>query len=323
MGVATKARPREGLTRASLLTLALMATLVIGAPTAAAQSAADVAAARELFIEGSQLGRAGRWEQARDRFARSLELKRAAITLYSLGVAQMSIGQHVEALESFRAFLAEPVTDTTTTYVDPARGAIDELERRVAHLDIDVRPANAEGLVISVDRVDVPSAALGLPRLVNAGKHIVRARAPGYASRTAAITVAEAETKAVVLVLRPEGVAVDPAPDAATSGDFPTGPVLVMASGGVVAATGIGVGLAGVAEAGDAPHADSPEADRARTKATVGDVLAAVGVGAALAGFLWLILDDDDDASAVGDARPPRDAAWRPRVSPDGVAWSF
>ncbi|MEQ9320200.1 MAG: hypothetical protein RIF41_13630 [Polyangiaceae bacterium] len=304
--------------RALLLCIVMAAATATNAPDAAAQSAADVAAARQLFIEGSELSKAGRWEQARDRFRRSLELKRAPITLYSLGVAQMSSGQHVEALESFRAFLAEPVTDTTSPYVDPARGAIDELERRVARLDIAVRPGNLEGLVVSVDRVDVPSAALGLPRLVNAGEHVVRARAPGYGTRTAAITVAEAETKPVVLVLSPASPS-ETASGAASSGDFPTGPVILMSVGGATAVAGIGVGLAGVAEAGDATSPDSPEADRARTKATVGDVLAAVGIGAALAGVLWLVLDDDGDDAAPG----PTAATIRPRVTADGLVWSF
>lgn len=306
--------------RACVLALVCALSLVVGPTPAAGQSAADVAAARDLFIEGSELSKAGRWEEARDRFERSLALKRAPITLYSLGVAQMSSGKHVEALESFRAFLAEPVTDTTQTYVEPARGAIEELEQRVAHLDIDVRPANLAGLVVTIDREEVPSAALGMPRLVNAGDHVVRAAAPGYASRTMAVTVAEAETKPVVVVLSRTGASEDIAPEPDASGDFPTGPVVLMAAGGAATIAGIGVGLAGVAEAGDAPRADSPEADAAKTKATVGDVVAAVGVGTAIAGLLWLLLDDDAPAGAPPEASA---AGLRPRITPRGVAWSF
>src|SRR5262245_8834476 len=103
-----------------------------GGTPARAEGPADVAAARELFQEGSKLAQAGRWAEARDRYERSLRLKRAPVTLYSLGVAQRSTGQLVEALENFRAFLAEPSSPATLPYEAPARAAVDELERRVA-----------------------------------------------------------------------------------------------------------------------------------------------------------------------------------------------
>lgn len=296
-----------------------------------AQSAADVAAARELFIEGSELSKEGQWEHARDRFERSLALKRSAITLYSLGVAQMNIGQHVEALESFRAFLAYPESETAEPYVGPAETAIERLERRVAKLDIRIEPRGIAGLTVMVDRVAIPPAALGVPRLVNAGKHIIRAEAPGYGSATTAVTVAEAQTAPVVLRLTQSGQAgglsdpMLPAPrgphprdggEQAPS-DFPVGPVTLMIGGGVVFGVGLAVGLVGVAEAGDAPSADSPEADSAKTKAIAGDVVAGVGVAAAAAGLIWLLVDDGE----------PEASAWVPRpLSQGGAAglrWSF
>ncbi|HVY47558.1 MAG TPA: hypothetical protein VHB21_16830, partial [Minicystis sp.] len=94
--------------RAALLAASLGAALFAAAPCARAQDAADVAAARDLFNEATRYAAAGQWELARDRYQRSLTLKRAAITMYSLGVAQQNTGRLVEALESFRAFLAEP-----------------------------------------------------------------------------------------------------------------------------------------------------------------------------------------------------------------------
>src|SRR5690606_22178751 len=130
-----------------------------------AQSAADVAVAREMFIEGSELARQGRWEQARERYERSLELKRAPITLYSLGVAQQQTGQLVEALESFRAFLAEPSAPATKEYEPLARQAVQELERRVAEIELRMSPADVAGLVVKIDGVAVPAAALDRPRL--------------------------------------------------------------------------------------------------------------------------------------------------------------
>ena len=56
-----------------LLCVVLLLVALVPLP-AAAQSAADVAAARELFIEGAELAKAGRWQEARDRYERSLAL---------------------------------------------------------------------------------------------------------------------------------------------------------------------------------------------------------------------------------------------------------
>jgi len=51
-----------------------LAVGVLGAAGARAQSAADVTAARDLFIEGSRLAEKGKWTEARDRYERSLAL---------------------------------------------------------------------------------------------------------------------------------------------------------------------------------------------------------------------------------------------------------
>src|SRR5271155_4606482 len=70
------------------LSLALSRT-----PPAHADAAADLGRARDLFLEGSKLSETGDWEGARDRFERSLKLKRAALTLYNLGIAQQEKGR--------------------------------------------------------------------------------------------------------------------------------------------------------------------------------------------------------------------------------------
>ena len=90
----------------------LLVTLAIACCTttrARAESPEDLARARELFVEGAKLAEAGSWEQAREKFARSLEKKRAALTLYNLGVAQEETGRLTEAVGSFRARDARPI----------------------------------------------------------------------------------------------------------------------------------------------------------------------------------------------------------------------
>ena len=314
--------------RASALS-SLVATLVLALacfalvsltrpPAALAQSPADVAAARDLFIEGSELSKQERWDEARDRFSRSLALKRAAITMYSLAVAQMRSGQLVEALVSFRAFLAEPIQPATEPYQQAARDAVAELEGRVGYVAVSVSPAGVAGLTVTVDQELIPPAALSLPRMVNPGEHTVSAKAPGYVDAVETLTVTEGQRRELKLVLKngavagpapgPVGSPDEPAPpppgDAGPGGSFPVLPVALMVGGGVAFGVGLTVGLLGVSEAADAPTRDGPEADSARTKSIVGDVVAGVGIVAAGVGLVLLLVDGEDDPATDDPTAP-------------------
>jgi hypothetical protein len=318
--------------------VALVGALAAAALTtdAHAQSAADVAAARELFVAGSKLSKEGRWEEAKERFAKSLALKPAPITLFSLGIAQQHSGELVEALESFRAFLIARDA-ATTDYRQPAEQAVAELERRVARIQIRIDPPNANGLRVRIDDVDVNIAALDLPRLVNPGHRTFRAQADGYEPAISAIDVAEGQSGDITLSLAPvfvdEATATVAAPDAIVSppeqgGTFPILPVSLMGGGALVFGVGLTVGIIGLGEASDAPAAEGPEADAARTKGIVADVMMGVGGAAVGLGLVLLIVALNDDGSdtivALGDDGDTV-AALKPWAAPGGagIAVSF
>jgi hypothetical protein len=281
-----------------LVGLTLAIAMSFGA-VARAQDPADIATARHLFKEGAELSRKGDWEAAADRFTRSLSIKKTPLTLYSLGVAQKNVGRLAEALESFRAFLAEPAARASEPFEQPARDAIAELERRVAHLHVVVLPADAPGLAIVVDEVPVPAVAHGRPRLVNPGAHEVTVAATGYQDVRREVTVAEGATEEVRIELEPMPEPPAPAPDLPeddlledlTEPPFPEVPVALMASGVAVAAVGIGVGLMGVYEVPETGSPDDPAVDSARAKAIAGDVLAGVGAVTAAVGLVLLVVE--------------------------------
>jgi len=287
----------------------------------AAQSAADVAAARDLFREGSQLAKDGKWEQARERLERSLRLKRASLTLYSLAIAEKNTGQLVEALENFRAFLAEPSTPATKSYEAPARDAIAELEKRVARISLKIAPADAPDLAVKVDGQQVPSAALDRPRLVNPGPHEVVAAARGFAEARQSVTVAEGGAGSVELTMTedPDAAAPPPVLPTSTSGPAirptepppPTEPArvnrtvpLIFIGGGVAAlAVGGTFGALGLSQASDAKRRDGPDADAARTKGIVADVALGVGVVAVGVGVvIWITGGPKKSVSALARA---------------------
>ena len=308
--------------RRAVVVLAL--ALTVPSRRATAQTAADVSAARDLFIQGSELVQQGKWDEARERYERSLRLKRAAITLYSLGLAQKNTGRLVEALENMRAFLAEPSAEATRPYEKPAQQAIAELEKRVARIELHVEPARLSGIAVTIDGQAVPAAALGVPRLVNPGPHEVAATAPGYSAARASETVAEGAQATVKLSLEKmaEPAALPKAPGAArrsSAGDAALRPSRALPFaliGGGAAGLGAGaiVGLFGVSQASDAPTRDGPEADAARTKMHVGDVLGGLGVVAAGVGVVLLLTRPSARAPASARATPA------PRIGSSVVA---
>ncbi|WP_437649206.1 hypothetical protein [Sorangium sp. So ce362] len=316
--------PRRTRALAGPLALLLAAAGLLATPApAAAQSAADVAVAREIFIEGSEFAKQGRWEEARKRYERSLAIKRAPITLYSLGVAQQQTGQLVEALENFRAFLVEPSAPATKEYEKLARQAVQELERQIAALDLRFSPDDVAGLAVKIDGVDVPVAALDRPRPLNPGHHTVTASAPGYREAQRTIAAAPGSRLVVVMTLerdaamldasagpraplasaRPGGAALRATPDAAT---VRVVPIVLLAGGLTTVAAGVAIGLLGVASASDAPTRDGDAADAARVQALAGDIVAGAGLVAAGAGVLVLVLDGN--AAGAPRTAPPRAA---------------
>ena len=288
------------------LILVVVATLALVSPVAA-QSPADVALARQLFNEGLELSKAGNWEGAREKLSRSLALKRAPITLYTLGVAEMKGGHLVAALEHLHAFVALPREPGTERFEEPAKKAIADMEARVGRVTIAVTPADATDLEVTVDDVVVPRAALDHARIVDPGDHVIAAKAPGYRPANKSVSVAPSAKVDVALTLEPlpaetapKQVAPEPAPAAEpppkllpkdeSEGPSFLGPALMMGLGAAIAGAGIAVGLVAVQRAEDAPASEGPEADEARAMALGGDIGAGVGGLVAGAGFIWLLV---------------------------------
>lgn len=293
------------------LAAAVVVLACSAAPAAAfAQSAADVALARELFTDGSRLAEAGDWKAARERYARSLALKRAPITLYSLGIAQQNTGELVDATENLRAFLAQPSEPATQPYEPLARAAIAEMAPRIGRLRIEVQPALPAGASVTVDGDPVSAAALGHERPADPGEHDVVGAAPGREPVRVRVRVAPGGSERVLLSFA------DARPAAPPPGRSKALPIGLIAGGGVAVAAGLVVGLVGVGEASDAAPGDDGAADAARAKAITGDVVVGVGLAAAAVGVVLLLRGDDAPP-------PPRDqlAARGPRwaAGPRGV----
>ena len=304
-------RPRSGVAPGfALLSCALLQAT--SPRPALAQSSADVANARALFIEGARLANEGRWKEARELYARSLQLKSAPITRYSLGVAQRETGRFADALGSFRAFLAEPEVPATTSYTEPARAAIAALEKQVGRVLITVEPSAPTGLTMTIDGEPVPPTS-NLPRDVDPGAHDIVARAPGLRVGNAHFFVAASAGVAVTLTLVPAAsptasravvkpldavVMLAPAPAARTP--IRVLPIVLLSAGGALLVAGATVGILGVNQASDAPTRDGSAARAAQTKGIAGYLLGGAGIATAGIGLILLLTGGHASSSPSG-----------------------
>lgn len=293
---------RQGSCGATLASAVLVALLTTGAPRAAlAQSASDIDTARALFVEGAKQANDGHWREARDLYARSLQLKPAAITRYSLGVAQRETGHLADALGSFRAFLNEPETSATARFTAPAKAAVTVLSARVGRVSITIEPAAIDGLSVTIDGQPVPPSSEA-PREIDAGAHDVLARAPGFRPATAHFVVAEGAGAAVTVTLaattaplgskalvRPLDTPSPGEPLAANKVPSRVLPFALLGVGTALFVGGATLGIVGVNQASDAPTRDGSAARAAQGKAIAGDILGGAGIAAAGIGLILLL----------------------------------
>ncbi|MCA9621727.1 MAG: PEGA domain-containing protein [Myxococcales bacterium] len=223
---------------------------------------ADVSRARAAFEEGIALSRKGDWEGAVARYQASLELKRAPITLYSLGVAQRELGRSVEALHSFRAFLAEPASAADgdiTPFHAAAQDAIDEMAHEVARIALTVHPRAA------TVRIDGELCLMGRePCFVEPGRHRVVVAAPGYRDVEREVSVKPGETRAMTLHLEEEGL--------------PLVPIGLVAGGALAFGGGLALSIVGMSQ----PGTDAGLAESVAGQVLLGSGLAVGAVGSVL-----------------------------------------
>lgn len=290
----------------------VLAAALLTSVSARAQSPADVALARELFREGAKYAQEGEWNEARQRYEKSLALRRAPLTLYSLGMAYRNLRRFVESLESYRAFLVEMRKDDEKDkpYEQPAREAVAELEKLVASVDIKVRVDEDVKYLLTVDGIIVPEAAYGYPRLVDPGRHMVKAHVDGHPDATRDVTLGEGEKQVVILDLGPigkgDGSSRGTGRPKAGGGGSPLQTVLLI-GGGATFIAGLTVGLIGVQQAMDAPTRDGRDAMDAWRLALAGDIMAGVGIAAAGTGLTLVLLGKYNKPSRA-DTKPA--AGW-------------
>jgi hypothetical protein len=337
--------PRRSSLAARFAAVTLAIASLAGAGSSFAQappSVADKETARTLMNAGDDHFDAKDYAGALKAYLGADAIMHLPMTGIAVARAEAALGQLLEARDTALQVTRLPVQAGENSKFAEARAEAQalasSLEPRVPSLEL-APSASPPGLVVSIDDAPLPAAALGLPRKVNPGKHVVTARAPGFADARVEITVAERARLPVALAMVPATTAPTPMPTPTT----PTlPPAIAPAPRSISPLVYVGFGIGGASLIAGAvtgglslsktsglktscpgmlcPAGSAGASDRAAagTLANISNVTLALGVAGVVTGIVGVVL-------SRGDKHPPASAAVTPSIGPGtlGVAGTF
>jgi hypothetical protein len=306
----------------------LLAVLALGillpAAAAAEPSPADRATARALGLEGEAALDGQDYVKAADRFARADALFHAPTLLLGLARAQVGLGKLVEAQETYRRVVSEPVPPGAPPIfleaVADAQKEMAAVEPRIAWLIITVTGASAA--TVQLDEAVLSPAALGVRRATNPGTHQIRASGEGGSAKKTSVTLAEGKTETIALDLTPLEAAPAVAPPspppvigapAAPPGSRTPAYVLFGAGGASAIVGAVFTGMAASSYQAFNAHPTASGADQTVRNARIADATWASAGALGAAGLVVLLVMRGSDPSK---ASPEASASERPFVTP-------
>lgn len=193
--------------RAQACRAALCAVWVIAlAPRGAAGDAATAKArADSLVADGNAAFARNDVATAAERYRAAWELAPEARIALNLGIALAELGRTAAAAEAFAIYLADPVSDPAKRRVLEQRLALWRPE--LGEIVLEITPASA---VIEIDGARPLRNAPGARVPVTPGKHLVTARAAGYAPGELWLEVAQRDGAIARLALVATGPPASP-----------------------------------------------------------------------------------------------------------------
>lgn len=183
----------------------------VGSARVAAQAPAqtDLGAARAAFREGIAATEARDWAAAEAAFARSYGFAPRAITLLNLAGAQAEAGRLVEAIASYRRFLAMNLSERAQARRPVAERALRTLAARVGRVELTIHRG------WDIDTIDLDGKTLTLrqwtePLTVNPGHHELSVATTDGRQHRIPFPLAEGEHRSVEVSLE---AAQEPAPE--------------------------------------------------------------------------------------------------------------
>jgi len=285
-------------------------------------TAAEVAAARELFEEGLKLEDKGQWVEALERFRKVAAVKTTPQVRFHVALCLENTGKLVDALVEFQRAQTDAEKEGATSVVSASAKHVADLKDRIPR--VVVTAPTVDGLTITIDGIAVTTSLVGSAIPLDPGKHTIVVSAPKHSSFTKDIELVErGKTLAVDAVLpatvdKPAAPA--PPPPTPPSEERPTkasdagpGPwpwiiggvgVAALAGGGLMYVLRQGT-IDDLASVCGPDRAQCPEdkrdlAERGRAYTTWGNVMLGVGaLGVATSAVLFVIAPSADSSKAA------------------------
>jgi len=253
---------------------------------------ADPVAARAQLRQGYALKQQGKCKEALPFLLESARLDRQPKTLLNLGDCELAIGQLAAAQGHFveaRDLARQQGNDTLRSLGEKR---LQDLEKRMPKLAIDLAKDAPAGTVVTRDGTEVGVVSLRTPLPIDVGHHTVVARGGGF-ERQFEVTLAEGETKE--LEVTPMGGKAIPKPATTTT-----------ATKDPPARTpekepGHAEGAAGTAAKVDAQHGAEEASSGSSAQRTLGFVALGVGVvGLGVGAYMTArMLSEKDELSRI------------------------
>jgi hypothetical protein len=152
--------------------------------------------ARAKFDEGITLSDAGRWAEALEAFRESDRLKPAASARYNIAATLRALGRYVEAKRVAQSILDERATlKPKGKTVQETRAMLEEINAKIAHVDLAVTPEDAE---VQVDGSALERVA-GERVDLDPGKHVFVVEAEGHDTTTVTREIPSGDSRLVLV----------------------------------------------------------------------------------------------------------------------------
>jgi tetratricopeptide (TPR) repeat protein len=176
-------------------------------PSARADEARD--AAHEHFDRALAASNAQRFGEAAEEFQKAYELWPDYKVLYNIGRVRIALGQPVEVVDAFEAYLTKGGAEITDERRDEVRKEIEAQQSRIATLTVET---SAEGADLRLDGRLVGHSPLPGPLRVAAGKHTLEALLPDRPTQVRELDLAGGAATEVTLNLPPRPALAAPVP---------------------------------------------------------------------------------------------------------------
>ena len=156
-------------------------------------------AAREVFLEGNRLFKIPLFSQAVEKYTEALEKWKHPAFYFNLAIAQINLGQYLEARENLERALQYGEEPLRADRFQEAQKQLVEVQRHLGRIRVSCPNQGAE---VTLDGVPLAMGPGNHEVWVKPQAHEVTAKAPEYVTQSKHVTISPGEVKVLNVSLR-------------------------------------------------------------------------------------------------------------------------